>query len=268
MIKTNEKNKEILKIEHLTMKYTSGLIRTKITYGAKDVSFHINSGEVVSLVGESGSGKSTVANVIMRFLKPSEGKIFFGGRPVEKIKIKKYYKLVQSIFQDPYSCYNSFYKVDHIFRQAFNHAMPNVSIRERRNIFAKAIDTVGLDPKETLGRYPHQLSGGQLQRLLIARALMFKPRLLIADEPTSMIDSSSRADVLNLFKQLQDDYEISILFITHDIGQAQYLSHRVIVMKEGTIIEQGPTNDVFTSPEHAYTKNLLACVPSIYRKWY
>jgi peptide/nickel transport system ATP-binding protein len=260
-------SQNILKIESLTKKYVSGIIRTVTTIGALDVSFDVEEGSVVSLVGESGSGKSTIANMILRFINPTKGNIFLNGKNIHKINKKKFYRMVQGIFQDPYSSFNSFYTIDHILKQAYSNACPNSSRSKRRQKFIEILNNVGLDPSETLGRYPHQVSGGQLQRILIARALLFEPKLLIADEPTSMIDSSSRAGILNLFKALKQEYNITIIFITHDIGQAQYLSDYVIVMQNGKIVEQGETDNVFLSPKECYTQNLLNCVPSLYRNW-
>ena len=155
-----------------------------------------------------------------------------------------------------------------MLNQAFKYSLKGIT--NKRKALESTLSIVGLNTDDILGRFPHQISGGQLQRVLIARALLFKPKLIVADEPTSMIDSSSRADILNLFKELKEGTTytegMSIIFITHDIGQAQYLSDRVIVMKEGGIVEKGPTKDVFLNPIHPYTKNLLDCVPSIYRK--
>ncbi|MBN1216184.1 MAG: ABC transporter ATP-binding protein [Candidatus Lokiarchaeota archaeon] len=258
---------EIIRIENLTKRYISGIIKQKETYGALDVSFDIKRGEILSLVGESGSGKSTVANMILRLLKPTMGNIILLGKNIKEYKIKKYYENVQGIFQDPYSSYNFFYKVDHVLNQAISHSLSWVDIAEKERIISNTLEIVGLRGTETLGRFPHQLSGGQLQRILLARCLLFKPRLLIADEPTSMVDACARAEILNLLKKLKDKSGISVLFITHDIGQAQYISDRVIVMKKGEIVERGPTNDVFLNPKNDYTQNLLASVPSIYRKW-
>ena len=156
-----------------------------------------------------------------------------------------------------------------MLNQALKFTLKGIS--NKRKTLDSTLSIVGLNTDDILGRFPHQISGGQLQRVLIARALLFKPKLIIADEPTSMIDSSSRADILNLFKDLKEGKNytenISILFITHDIGQAQYISDRVIVMKEGSIVEEGPTNDVFLNPSQPYTQKLLGCCPSIYRKW-
>ncbi len=261
--------KEILKIQNLTKKYTSGLIRTKETIGVKNASFKLYSGEILSLVGESGSGKTTIANLILRFIQPTEGEIFYEGKEIHDIPTKDYYKNVQGIFQDPYSSFNYFYRIDHMLNQVFKYSLKGIT--NKRKALDSALSIVGLNTDDILGRFPHQISGGQLQRVLIARALLFKPKLIIADEPTSMIDSSSRADILNLFKELKEGTTyvegISIIFITHDIGQAQYMSDRVLIMKEGSIVEEGQTDDVFLNPCHPYTQNLLGCCPSIYRKW-
>ena len=260
---------EILKIQNLSKIYTSGLLKSKETIAVKNSSFKLYSGEILSLVGESGSGKSTIANLILRFIQPTEGKMLFEERNIQDIPIKEYYKNVQGIFQDPYSSFNYFYRIDHMLNQALKYSLKGLA--NKRKALDSTLSIVGLNSKDILGRFPHQISGGQLQRVLIARALLFKPKLLIADEPTSMIDSSSRADILNLFKELKEGTTfvegISIIFITHDIGQAQYISDRVLIMKEGNIVEQGNTEKVFLTPNHPYTKNLLACVPSLYRKW-
>ncbi|MFX1298143.1 MAG: ABC transporter ATP-binding protein [Promethearchaeota archaeon] len=257
----------LLEVKKLTKIYTSGLIRTSMVIGAKDISFKINKGEIVSLVGESGSGKSTVANMILRLIVPTSGYIYFNGNDISKIPKRDYYRQVQVIFQDPFSSFNYFYKVDRVLKKAVDFCMDNISSNEKKKFIKEAIIRVGINPEEVLGRYPHQLSGGQLQRFLLARVLLIKPLLLIADEPTSMIDASSRAEILNLLDLLRKEQGFSVLFISHDIGQAQYISDRVLVMKEGKIVEKGITKEVFLHPTHPYTKNLLASVPSLYRKW-
>ncbi|MFX1409903.1 MAG: ABC transporter ATP-binding protein [Promethearchaeota archaeon] len=310
---------KILEIKNLTKIYTSGRFQHKKVIGAKDISFRINKGEVVSLVGESGSGKTTVANMILRLITPTSGCVYFNGVDITKIKKRDYYKQVQVIFQDPFSSFNYFYKIDRLLRKAlnfhlgwishnrkkqiimyvldklkkeflresiviehkqiitrslkrltrnaFNFLRGSISRNEKKRIIANVLANIGINAEEVLGRYPHQFSGGQLQRFLIARILLIKPILLIADEPTSMIDASARADILNLLEFLRKEEGFSVLFITHDIGQAQYISDRVIVMKNGSIVEKGQTEDVFLHPTHPYTKNLLACVPSLYRQW-
>ena len=264
----NTVNKDvILRCKDLTKEYTSGLVRTKTVLGAKNASFDINRGEIVALAGESGSGKSTIAKMILRLIEPSSGTITLNGKNINSYSIREYYRQVQAVFQDPYSAFNPFYKVDHVMDRAFGLRKDKPETDEKREIIESTFMSIGLNPKEVLGRYPHELSGGQMQRLLIGRALLIGSQLLIADEPTSMIDASTRAGVLNLLLNLKDEKDLSVLFITHDIGQAQYISERVLIMKEGEIVEQGSVHDVFTKPEHPYTKELLAAVPSLYEKW-
>jgi len=257
----------VLKCEDLTKLYTSGLIRTKTVVGARNVTFDIKRGEIISLAGESGSGKSTVGKMILRLIKPTSGDIALNGRSIFSYDIREYYRQVQAVFQDPYSAFNPFYKVDHLLDRAFGLREDNLDRDERSKIIQSTLESIGLNPCEVLGRYPHELSGGQMQRLLIGRSLLIGSRLLIADEPTSMIDASTRASVLNLLLSLKKDKGLSVLFITHDIGQAQYISERVLVMKQGEVVEQGPVDEVFTRPKHPYTKELLAAVPSLYQKW-
>ena len=261
-------NKEIvLRCEDLTKSYTSGLIRTKTILAAKNATFDIKSGEIVSLAGESGSGKSTIAKMILRLIEPTSGDITLNGRSIHSYKKREYYRQVQAVFQDPYSAFNPFYRVDHVIDRAWGLREDNLDTDERKEVIESTFMSIGLNPSEVLGRYPHELSGGQMQRLLIGRSLLIGSQLLIADEPTSMIDASTRAGVLNLLLSLKKEKGLSVLFITHDIGQAQYVSERVLIMKEGEIVEQGSVNNVFTRPKHPYTKELLAAVPSLYEKW-
>jgi len=257
----------LLKVENLTKIYSSGLIKTTETIGAKDVSFTLGDGEILSVVGESGSGKSTISNMILRLIVPTSGSIFLNGQDILKIKAHDYYKQVQVVFQDPYSSFNYFYKVERVLRKAIKYRIGHLSYSEELKVIRNTLSHVGINADEVLGRYPHQLSGGQLQRFLLARILLIKPDLLIADEPTTMIDASSRADILNLLDMLRKEEGFSVLFITHDIGQAQYISDQVLVMKEGFIVEKGATKEVFLRPKHPYTQNLLASVPSLYRMW-
>lgn len=260
-------NKELLEVDKLTKIYTSGLIRPTKVVGAKDISFKINKGEILSLVGESGSGKTTVANMILRLIQPTSGLIYFNGKDINTIRLQDYYKLVQIIFQDPYSSFNYFYKVDRVLNKAIDFRYGKISNSDKKNLIENVFEQIGINTEEVLGRYPYQISGGQLQRFLLARILLIRPNLLIADEPTSMIDASSRAGILNLLEMIRKKEGLSVIFITHDIGQAQYISDRVLVMQKGLVVEKGPTKDVFLNPTHPYTKNLLASVPSLYRQW-
>lgn len=257
----------ILSCENLTKMYISGLLKTKVTAGAKNVTFSIKRGEIVCLAGESGSGKSTVAKMILRLIEPTSGRILYDGKSIFSYGIRDYYKKVQAIFQDPYSAFNPFYRVDHVLDKAFSLRDDHLDPGKKKKIIESTLKSIGLNPDEVLGRHPHQLSGGQMQRLLIGRALLIGSQLLIADEPTSMIDASTRAGILNLLLTLKRERGLSVLFITHDIGQAQYVSERVLVMKKGEVVDQGPIEEVFQRPKHPYTKELLAAVPSLHEKW-
>ena len=256
-----------LNCDNLTKEYTSGFIRTKSVVGAKNVTFDIKRGEIVSLVGESGSGKTTIAKMILRLIEPTSGKIKIKGKNILSFDKRDYYKGVQAIFQDPYSAYNPFYKIDRVLNMAFDLRDDHLSSDERIEITESTLKSIGLNPDEVLGRFPHQLSGGQMQRILIARFLIIGSELLIADEPTSMIDASTRVGILNVLLNLKKNEQLTVLFITHDIGQAQYLSDKIVVMKKGEVVEQGPTDQVFLNPKHPYTAELLASVPRLYEKW-
>lgn len=264
---SNENNENILEVKNLNKIYKSGIIRIKEVVGAKDVNFNLKRGEILSIVGESGSGKSTVANIVLRLLEPTSGTILYNGKPIESYPKKEYYHQVQAIFQDPYGSFNQFYKVDHALNEAFDLSYGKMSADDKKRVLERVLKRIGLNPSEVLGRYPHQLSGGQLQRFLLARILIIKPKLLIADEMTSMIDASSRAGILNLLEDLRDEEKISILFITHDIGQAQYISDNVLVMEKGLIVERGTVEQVFANPQHPYTKELLKAVPTMHERW-
>jgi peptide/nickel transport system ATP-binding protein len=262
-----EGKRVLLECKNLTKLYTLGLIRAKSIVGAKNVTFDIERGEMVSLVGESGSGKSTVAKMILRLIEPTSGNIFFDGKNILSYDIRDYYRRVQAIFQDPYSAFNPFYRIDRVLNKTFGLRNDHPSPDKRREITESTLKWIGLNPNEVLGRYPHQLSGGQMQRILITRSLIIGSELLIADEPTSMIDASTRAGILNLLLNLKREKGLSVLFITHDIGQAQYISDRIVVMEKGEVVEQGLVDEVFVKPKHPYTKELLASVPRLYEKW-
>ena len=256
----------LLSCKELTKIYSSGIIRTKSVVGSKDVTFEIKKGDILSLVGESGSGKSTIARMILRLIKPTSGEAFYKGQDIEEYEKREYYKLVQAIFQDPYSAFNPFFKIDRVLEKAFL-LRDSEALSEKKDIIQSTLQSVGLNPDEVLGRYPHQLSGGQMQRILIARFLVIGSELLIADEPTSMIDASTRVGILNLLTELRDQGKLTVLFITHDIGQAQYISDKIVVMKQGEVVEQGLADEVFLRPQHPYTIELLESVPRLYERW-
>jgi peptide/nickel transport system ATP-binding protein len=256
-----------LRVKNLTKLYTSGYVRTTKMVGAKNVSFDIKKSEIFCLVGESGSGKTTVGNIILRLIKPTSGKILLDGKDAFSYDEKAYWRKVQAVFQDPYSSFNFFYTVDKPLNDAFNLLENSPSEEERKKILRSTMETIGMNPDEIMGRYPHQLSGGQMQRLLIARSLIIHPELLVADESTSMIDASTRVAVLNELLRLKKMEKMSVLFITHDLAQAYYIGDRIAIMEKGKIIEQGPAGKVIFRPKHPYTKNLVASVPPLREKW-
>ncbi len=250
----------LLRVQSLTRTFGKG---DNIVRAVDDVSFELSRGEVTTVVGESGSGKSTLARLVLRLLQPTSGTIRLDGRDVTRIKgkeLKGYWHQVQAVFQDPFSAFNQFFTI----RWMLSRSRRLVGTGDLESRMTAALEQVGLRPKEMLDKYPHQLSGGQRQRVMIARALMMKPNLLIADEATSMLDASLRANILNVLTDLRDDAGLTILFITHDIGQACYISDRVLVMKNGKLVESGPVDDVIFDPKNEYTQRLLADVPRLH----
>ena len=230
------------------------------------VSFSI-SGEVPSftaIVGESGSGKTTLARSLLGFQRPTGGEVRYQGQDLYRASADRqatFRREVQAIFQDPFEVYNPFYKVDHLLSVPIRMFKLASSRSEAAELVDTSLRTVGLDPAETLGRYPHQLSGGQRQRLTVARALVIRPRLIIADEPVSMIDASLRATVLDSLRRLHQDFGISFVYITHDLTTAYQVSDNVIVLYRGTVAETGSVEDVIKRPKHPYTQLLVQSIP-------
>ncbi len=259
----------MLTIEGVTKIYRTGALGLRKLTAVADVSFEIGEKEIVALIGESGSGKSTIGRMILRLIRPTSGVIRFEGKDIFSLRgpaVKEYYRKVQGVFQDPFASYNPIFKADRIFTMIREEFFPHISRAEWARKLEEALHAVGLNPSDVLGKYPHQLSGGQLQRFLIARALLLNIRLLVADEIISMLDASTRIDVLNLLADLRDR-GLSILFITHDLSLGYYISDRSIVLYKGRIVEMGPTEQIFARPLHPYTEMLMAAVPQIERKW-
>jgi peptide/nickel transport system ATP-binding protein len=253
---------DLLVVEGLTKVFGRGLSTVR---AVDDVSFSIAPGSLTTVVGESGSGKSTLARLILRLIPPTSGRIVLDGKDVTGIgnrELHGYWRQVQAVFQDPFSAFNQFFTVRRLLARSRRLIDVDEAALEERIHLAMA--QVGLADKEVLGKYPHQLSGGQRQRVMIARALMMRPVLLIADEATSMLDASLRANILNVLTDLRRDTGLTILFITHDIGQACYVSDRVLVMKQGKVVESGPADEVIFRPQHEYTQQLLADVPRLH----
>lgn len=233
----------------------------------KNVSFDIKPGEVLSVVGESGSGKSTLARLLLRLLDPTSGQILLHGQDVTTLRgrrnLRTYWQKVQGIFQDSFAAFNQFYTVRRAMEKSLNVLDNRPPNGERMQLIEESLGEVGLDAATILHKRGHELSGGQLQRVMMARALVVGPELLIADEPTSMLDASLRVTVLNVLMGLREHHNMSILFITHDLGQAYYVSDRILVMYQGELVEQGPVEQVLASPQHEYTQRLLADVPRL-----
>ncbi|RGA06551.1 ABC transporter ATP-binding protein [Microbispora triticiradicis] len=257
----------MLKLDGVSKVYRVGAFGGRALTAVSGVGFEVGEGEVVSLIGESGSGKSTIGRMVLRLTQVSGGTITLDGRDISSIRDRKeYYRQVQGVFQDPFSCFNPIFRADRVFALIKEQYFPGVGAREWRGRVEDALESVRLDPGNVLGKYPHQLSGGQLQRMLIARAVLLDIRLLVADEIISMLDASTRIDVLNLLADLRAR-GLGILFVTHDLSLGNYVSDRTVVLRDGRIAEMGPTPLVFGDPRHPYTRSLLAAVPRLHTKW-
>lgn len=260
----------MLELSHVHKVYRVGAFGGAKLRAVRDVNLVVEPGEVVSLIGESGSGKSTIGKMVLGLTKPSQGSITFEGKDVTSLRgfgeKKEYYRHVQGVFQDPFSSFNPIFKADRVFELIRSSYFPGVADADWRKKVLDVMDTVRLDPDNVLNKYPHQLSGGQLQRLLIARALLLDIRLLVADEIISMLDASTRIDVLNLLADLKER-GLGILFVTHDLSLGNYVSDRSVILHKGAIAEMGPTKRVFDNPLHPYSRHLLSCVPQLHRTW-
>jgi peptide/nickel transport system ATP-binding protein len=239
--------------------------RAATVSAVRDVSLQLRRSAVVALVGESGSGKSTIAKLLAGQERPSEGEILLDGEPVHNAsrrKFRPYKSEVQMVFQDPFASLNPAHKIRYPLERAVRLHRSELGRREVADELVRLMDEVRLIPAEQfLSRYPHQLSGGQRQRVSIARALAVKPRVLLADEPVSMLDVSIRLEVLDVIDQLRERFELAVLYITHDIASARYFAGETLVMYAGEIVERGPSEDISQNPAHPYTQLLLAAAP-------
>jgi peptide/nickel transport system ATP-binding protein len=259
----------MLKLENLSKTYKVGTFGGQELHAVNNVSFEVKDGQVVSLIGESGSGKSTIGKMILGLIAKSSGSICFKGTETFSLQngtLKEYYRNVQGVFQDPFSSYNPIFKADRIFRLIKEEFFPGVDDCEWDEKVENALRAVGLNPENVLNKFPHQLSGGQLQRLLIARALLLNIQLLVADEVISMLDASTRIDVLNLLADLKSR-GLSILFITHDLCLGYYISDQSVILYKGHVLEKGITEKIYSNSLHPYTKMLMNSVPRLDKKW-
>jgi peptide/nickel transport system ATP-binding protein len=235
------------------------------------VDMELYEGGIVSIVGESGSGKTTLAKMLLGLLNPTEGEVYFQGKKRDirtQRKRREYWRNIQAIFQDPYCSYNIFRKIDAVLLDCiYMRGGRRLPRAQKTEMMAEACSFVNLKFDELTNKYPFELSGGQMQRLMIARIFLLKPKILLADEPTSMIDACSRATILDMLMQLCSDVGMTVVFITHDIGLAYYVSDVVYVMERGRFVESGCADDVILHPQEAYTRRLISDVPKIHEAW-
>ena len=264
----------LLEIKNVTKTFTRGLLSRSSTTALKDVSLELQeeTPTILTVAGESGSGKTTLAMLLLGFIQPTEGTIHYRGRDIAKLTGDDrltFRREVQAVFQDPFAVFNPFYTVDHLLSVPINRFKLAKSKSEARDKMGEALTAVGLHPGEILGRFPHQLSGGQRQRINVARALLLRPRLLIADEPVSMVDASLRANILETLSNLQKNYGVSIIYITHDLTTAYHISKSIIVLYRGAVMEAGEVDAVIKRPQHPYTQLLIDSIPwpDITRRW-
>lgn len=236
------------------------------TVAMDNMTFTLESGfpNIITVAGESGSGKTTMMMLLLGFYEPTMGQVLYEGKDIwrlDKEETQDFRKNVQAVFQDPFAVYNPFYKVDNLLTIPIKNFGLAKTEEESRAIMENALRRVGLRPEETLGRYPHQLSGGQRQRIAVARALILRPKLLIADEPVSMVDASLRATLLKQIRELNTEMNIPVLYITHDLTTAYHVSDYIMVMYRGRVVEAGDVEKVIRDPQHPYTRLLVNSIP-------
>jgi peptide/nickel transport system ATP-binding protein len=256
----------LLEARRATKAFGGGLFDKRVTVALDQFSFAIETSppRVTAIVGESGSGKTTLARLLLGLITPTSGEVLYNGTDLRSLagsEKRTFLRDVQMIFQDPYEVYNPFYRIDHVLETPISEFKLANSAQAKQALIHESLRAVGLRPEETLGRYPHQLSGGQRQRIMVARAVLLRPRLIIADEPVSMVDASLRATILDSLRQLNRDYGMSIVYITHDLTTAFQISDNVIVLYRGSIAEAGDVELVVRDPKHPYTQLLINSVP-------
>jgi oligopeptide/dipeptide ABC transporter ATP-binding protein len=256
----------LLELRNVSKIYSQGLLSREQTIALDNMSLVLDDSKpsIVAVAGESGSGKTTMSMLALGFIDPTKGEVLYKGKNLSKLSSGEHLKFrreVQAVFQDPFAVFNPFYTIDHLLTVPIDKFKLTKSKKQARQMMEDALSAVGLRPDEILGRFPHQLSGGQRQRISVARALLLKPTLLVADEPVSMVDASLRATILESLKKLKKDYGISILYITHDLTTAFHISDSIIVLYRGGVMEAGDVDTVIKNPKHPYTKLLIDSIP-------
>lgn len=255
---------KLLEMKNVTTVFGSGDTET---FANKNVDMEVvtEPAGIISIVGESGSGKTTVARTLLGLQKPTSGEVLWRGRALDSLgkhDQHEYRKEVQAVFQDPYGIFNPFYRINHVFDMILDRFKIASGKKEQQEKVEESLKAVGLRPHDVLGRYPHQLSGGERQRVMLARAHMMRPKVIIADEAISMLDVAIRAIVMNILLDFRDQEGISTVFITHDLSAAHYLGGNIMVMRRGEVVERGDVDGVLKNPQHAYTQLLLESLPN------
>lgn len=256
----------LLELRNVSKIYSRGLLSRQRTVALDNMSLVIDDAtpSIIAVAGESGSGKTTMSLLALGFIEPTSGEVLYKGRNIFKLSKAEYLQFrrdVQAVFQDPFAVFNPFYTVDRLLTVPIRKFKLARSKADARQMMEDALNAVGLRPEEILGRFPHQLSGGQRQRISVARALLLKPKLLVADEPVSMVDASLRATILESLQKLKNDYGVSILYITHDLTTAYHISDHIIILYRGTVMEAGDVDTVIKTPKHPYTQLLIDSIP-------
>ncbi len=258
----------ILELKNVWKIFGGGRFSKRQTVACENVSLSIpaESPTMLAVAGESGSGKTTLSRLMLGVSRPTEGTVLYNGKDLSKLDRngrKQFLLDVQPIYQDPFGVYNPFYRADHLLYVAVKKFKLAKTDAEAKKVIEEALETVGLRPNEILGRYPHQLSGGQRQRVMVARALLLKPRVIMADEPVSMVDASLRATILESLRSLNREFGISILYVTHDLTTAYQICDNIIVMYRGAVVEAGSVDEVIIDPKHPYTQLLVESIPQM-----
>jgi len=264
----------LLELKNVSKVYSRGLLSRVSTTALNNISLKLETEQptIMTVAGESGSGKTTMAMLLLGFITPTSGQILYKGKDIQTLRGEDrmmFRREVQAVFQDPFAVFNPFYTVDHLLSVPINRFKLAKSKKAAQDIMMEALTAVGLRPADVLGRFPHQLSGGQRQRINVARALMLRPKLLVADEPVSMVDASLRANILETLQRLQKDYGVSIIYITHDLTTAYHVAKSIVVLYRGSVMEAGDVDTVIKSPQHPYTRLLIDSIPwpDINRRW-
>ncbi len=260
------KAKYLLEFDNVTMAFGGNKRNPAGVVALEELDLHIRADEpkIIAIAGESGSGKTTLARLGLAMLKPTGGRVVYKGRDLwamAKQERRDYRREVQAIFQDPFAVYNPFYTIDRLLMTPIRTFKLAKDRAQARTMMEEALDKVGLRAGEVLGRYPHQLSGGQRQRIVVARSLLLQPKIIVADEPVSMIDASLRANILTKLKELRDEFGISLLYITHDLATAHQISDQILILYRGRVVEVGEASAVIQNPQHPYTQLLVSSIP-------